>query len=283
TAAPPLSPFVPLQPTGHRPPLICIHPGGGVLCYVELARRLGPDQPVYGIESPLLHGSGAAGAGLAALAAGHVEILRRSGSGPYRLAGWSVGGVIAFEMAVQLVGAGERVAELILFDSRAPSPPAAGLEPAEIAARFGLDLLGRRLPDPPFSYEEFRQLGAVERVRRILAAARAAGVLAADAGEEQVQRRLDVFDDTIRRVAGYAPTGYPGSLTLVRAQGSGGDGAGDPTLGWERLAERGVEVVWVPGDHYSLLEPPEVELVADQVKRCLERSADASHGESIPC
>ncbi|HLL46364.1 MAG TPA: amino acid adenylation domain-containing protein, partial [Longimicrobiaceae bacterium] len=112
------APVVALQPDGSLPPLFCVHPmGREVLSYLSLVRHLGAEQPVYGVRDlgedlsrPLTR-----------LAAEHVEEIRAiQPEGPYYLAGWSFGGSVAFEMALQLERQGETVAFLGLLDSVSP-------------------------------------------------------------------------------------------------------------------------------------------------------------------
>jgi amino acid adenylation domain-containing protein len=100
---PQFSARVAIQPQGTRPPFFCVHPAGGdVLCYGPLARHLGADQPFYGFQSPGLGAGAAAFDSLEAMAAHYVTEMRRTAPPPYRLGGWSLGGVVAFEMARQL-------------------------------------------------------------------------------------------------------------------------------------------------------------------------------------
>ncbi|HEV7515840.1 MAG TPA: amino acid adenylation domain-containing protein, partial [Thermoanaerobaculia bacterium] len=118
---PRFSPLVPIQPRGTERPLYLVHPvGGNVLCYAELARRLGEDQPVYGLQSLGLSGS-APQETVAEMAASYVAAVKAAQpEGPYRLGGWSIGGVLAYEMARQLRESGAEVELLALFDSLAP-------------------------------------------------------------------------------------------------------------------------------------------------------------------
>src|SRR5205823_1918690 len=95
------SPLVAIQSGGARRPFFCVHPGGGeVLCYYDLARALGPDQPFYGLRAVGLEGEAMPDTRIAAMAARYLDVLREQQQhGPYLLGGWSLGGVVAFEMA----------------------------------------------------------------------------------------------------------------------------------------------------------------------------------------
>ncbi|MGW1738536.1 amino acid adenylation domain-containing protein [Nocardia sp. NPDC001965] len=142
-----LAPLLPLRPdtgTG-RPPLFCVHPAIGLAwCYAGLLAELPADQPVYGLQAP--QASGKPGFGSIGEAAEHyiTHIRTVQPHGPYQLLGWSLGGLIAHEIAVRLQAAGEEVALLGMLDSyRLSDELAADAVPtvAEILGEFGGDLV----------------------------------------------------------------------------------------------------------------------------------------------
>ncbi|HEY7819649.1 MAG TPA: amino acid adenylation domain-containing protein, partial [Vicinamibacteria bacterium] len=103
--------LVPLRPTGSKPALFFVHGGGGlVMSYVPLMRELDTDQPFLGIQAPEPQGSDGAFGSIEELAALYVEAMRsHQPHGPYRVGGHSFGGVVAFQMAAQLVAEGQQV------------------------------------------------------------------------------------------------------------------------------------------------------------------------------
>jgi pimeloyl-ACP methyl ester carboxylesterase len=117
----------PIQPNGSRPPLYCVHPSGGsVHYYFRFAHALDDDQPVYGLQAAGLEGDGEPDTTIEVMAARYVaEIRRFQRDGPYRLLGWSLGGIVVFEMARQLRDLGERVDLAAVVDADAVSyePP----------------------------------------------------------------------------------------------------------------------------------------------------------------
>jgi thioesterase domain-containing protein/acyl carrier protein len=141
------SPLVAIQPAGDRPPLFCVHPSGGsVLCYLDLARRLGPSQPFYGLQGPDPHGGGEPCQRVEEMAAAYLEAVRRAQpAGPYVLGGYSFGGYVALELARLLAVQGGPPPLLLLLDSRAPAgthgQPEGGLvaELAAVLERHDLD------------------------------------------------------------------------------------------------------------------------------------------------
>jgi phthiocerol/phenolphthiocerol synthesis type-I polyketide synthase E len=113
------SSLVPIQPGGSRPKLFCLHgAGGNVLIYRELAEYLGPDQPVFGLQSRGLDGNSPPHTRIEDMAQTYVQEIRRiQPFGPYYLGGYCLGGTIAYEMAQQLQSSGQKVALLALFDT----------------------------------------------------------------------------------------------------------------------------------------------------------------------
>ncbi|MEM9663834.1 MAG: amino acid adenylation domain-containing protein [Bacteroidota bacterium] len=112
------SSLVPLQLHGTRPPLFCVHGGrGNVLNFERLARRLGDEQPVYGLQWDGLDGSAGRNR-IDAMATAYLEEVRQvQPHGPYLLAGHCTGGAVALEIAHQLRAAGEAVPLLIMFNT----------------------------------------------------------------------------------------------------------------------------------------------------------------------
>ncbi|MFI8996700.1 amino acid adenylation domain-containing protein [Streptomyces sp. NPDC053542] len=111
--------LLPLRTTGGRRPLFCVHPVGGLSwCYSTLLPTLDPDQPLYGLQNRGLDGTAPLSASLAELLTGYAEQIRSvQPAGPYRLLGYSMGGVLAHALAVELQQQGESVELLVLLDS----------------------------------------------------------------------------------------------------------------------------------------------------------------------
>ncbi|MFC4128544.1 amino acid adenylation domain-containing protein [Nocardia rhizosphaerae] len=141
-------PVLPLRPsTGpHDTPLFCVHPAIGLSwCYAGLLAHLAPQRPVYGLQAP--HVSGDERFASIPEAAGHyvAHIKSIQPHGPYHLLGWSLGGLIAQEVAVQLQDAGEDVALLAMLDSYQLGDrwlDTAMPSVADILGEFGADILG---------------------------------------------------------------------------------------------------------------------------------------------
>ncbi|MES4906073.1 MULTISPECIES: amino acid adenylation domain-containing protein [unclassified Streptomyces] len=237
--------------TGDQPPLFLFAPlGGGVLCYRDLVRHLPPGPAVYGLRAPGLDEGTSPENDLARLAARQAAIVRRVWpSGPYRLAGWSFGGVVAFGVACELAREGLRVEPPVLIDSYPVVEPAtAGQRAAEFVATLARE---RGLPTPPTPQRSAAVQGG-DPLGWIFGRLREIGVPPREIDEEEVARYWRVFDAAARAAERHRPTRFPGPLLLLRPQRPGRPQAG-PAGGWGTLADGGVEVRRVPGDHFTVL------------------------------
>ncbi len=280
----PLPSLVELNPAAgsSRPPFFCVHPAGGdVLCFVGLARHLGADQPFFGLRARGLEDDAAPFDNLEEMAAHYVAEMRRAQpAGPYRIGGWSFGGLAAFEMARQLAAAGEEVALLAVLDT---GPGTLVLDPEHDVPAFAMDddvpwlltiaeyVRGLRGVDPGVSREELAPLEPEARLRRFVERLRAAGIVhAGEDGLLQLRRLLAVYKTNSRIYMSYPPRPYPGPITLLRAADAGFDPRLGIDLGWGRLTPRPVTVEEVPGDHITLLAEPNVAVLAGRLRACLD-------------
>ncbi|AXE82377.1 non-ribosomal peptide synthetase [Streptomyces atratus] len=110
--------LLPIREQGSEPPFFFIHPAGGLSwCYMPMARHVPAEIPLYGLQSRGLDGTSELARTVPEMAADYIERIRSAqASGPYRLLGWSYGGAVAHEMAVQLQAAGDEVSALVILD-----------------------------------------------------------------------------------------------------------------------------------------------------------------------
>ncbi|WP_035942807.1 thioesterase domain-containing protein, partial [Caballeronia glathei] len=114
--------ILPIRTSGDGAPLFCIHPVGGLAwSYAGLAQSIEGNRPIYALQTPALQQPGYGPANIAEMATDYIARIRNiQPQGPYRLLGWSFGGLVAYEMATQLQNLGETVDQLVLLDSRLP-------------------------------------------------------------------------------------------------------------------------------------------------------------------
>jgi len=270
------TPLVEIQPLGAKRPLFLVHPAGGtVFCYIDLARSLGLDQPLYGLQAPGISSEGEQDTQIEQLASCYIEAVRAfQPQGPYLLGGWSLGGVIAFEMAQQLRRQGHEVALLALLDSRAPISPYDGTDEDDVTllVEFVMDLGGLFTRDLPLLYDDLRQLGPDEQLYSVLEQAKLANVIPPDAGFLHIRRLFHLFKANVRAARRYVPQPYPNRVTLLRANERLVEVHQDATGGWSELAIGGVELQMIPGNHYSILRKPHIQVLAQRLKTYLDQT-----------
>ncbi|MET0396317.1 MAG: non-ribosomal peptide synthase/polyketide synthase, partial [Longimicrobiaceae bacterium] len=270
--AAPASPLVLLHAGGTGTPLFLVHAAGGsALPYEGLGRRVGADRPVYGLQARGLDGEAAPRDGIAAMAEDYLARVRGvQPRGPYLLGGWSMGGVVALEMARRLRAAGEQVALLALLDSVLAPPdaePGDDLRPyVDFALHLGLDSGAVGV-----SGADARAMGHAERLDHVRRAALAAGLFPPDVGAERVASLFAVFRANALALRRYVRGTYDGEVVLLQAaEGS----ASDPSVraAWEGVAAGGVRAHTLPGTHFSMLREPLSRAVADVLADELRRT-----------
>jgi thioesterase domain-containing protein len=275
SAAPPgRSPLVAIQPAGDRPPLVCVHPlSGHATCYRGLSDSLGPEQPLFALEAIGVDGVEPPLERIEEMAARYLDAVRaRQPRGPYALAGWSFGGLIALELAQELARRGEET-RLLVIDASLPEPTESGESESVDEETAALRILVRAFESRMSGGgpAEPRALpGGDDRLAALLEQARQHG-LAADIGVEQVRPMLRVMGAHVRARRAYRPVRYPGAITLLRTAEPRSLWPDDPTLGWGTIAAGGVDLLPVPGPHQRLLDQPSLAVVAEHVRAWLRR------------
>lgn len=276
----PQSPLVAIQPKGARRPFFCVHPAGGnVTCYVSLARELGTDQPFYALQDRGLDPEASLHNSIEGMAAEYVEVLRGlQPEGPYLLGGWSMGGIVAYEMGVQLRRAGQDVGLLALFDTPAPAAASGAESEDEMDdAALLVDILGNVLGEAPqLSVDYLRRLSPDEQMLCVIDLARKANRAIPDLDLAQAHRLLHVFKNNSGITRAYRPQPYPGRITLFRAGETGDDHMHGPALGWDHWAMSGVDIPSVPGTHQTMIFSPHVQRLAERLSASLDEAQTRS-------
>ena len=268
----------------HKPPLFFVHPiGGGVMCYQELARHLDQDQPFYALQSRGLSIEPAdteielpPHAQLQAMAKGYIAEMRTvQPEGPYALGGWSMGGVVAFEMAQQLRSQGQFVSSLTLIDSHAPSVRKQNKSDAALLLRFAkhlalsethslstlaqLELLKQTLSPQPLP----------QQFTGLLAGLKQLNILPADFTIEKLKQLFIVFKHNFKAVNHYKPRPYAGKLKLFTCQepvSQSSQKQSAQTAFWQGLTDEALAVTELVGNHFTVLREPSVAVIAQHLK-----------------
>ncbi len=270
------SSLVPVQSGGSRPPLFLVHGAeGNVLLYRELANCLGPEQPVYGLQSQGLDGSSAPAASVEEMASRYVqEIMRHDPHGPYCLGGYCMGGAVALEMAQRLTEMGREVRFLGMFETynlrAAPQHSFILSEAHNTAQNFAYHVLNifaaGQFGDTSFLREKY----LVEKRRLFLKARIAFAAMAAGLGLHGTapyhHLRIDAVNEAAHQA--YVPRPYAGRIALFRPK-THYTGYKDPLFGWGDIAKGGVDVHTLPVYPRGMLVQPFVKQLGQELGRAL--------------
>ena len=270
--------LVVIKPTGNRPPLFGVPPVNGIFFnYRNLARYLANDQPLYAFQSRGLDGLRKPLARIEDMAIAFLREIREvQPEGPYHIIGWCMGGVVGYEMAQQLLAAGEEVGLLALIATWPPMTalPDHQFRPKGRTIAF-LESLLYRLRDYAQTLERLRggeKMGYLQGRIKLL-------------GEISAWRNLfrgarnDFYMGVVTQanelaLSQYRPRSYPGRAVLFCEAMSA---AREYERAWRELIAGGLDVFTVPCEDYRhLLDEPNVPLVAEYLTTCIERERMSS-------
>ncbi|GAA4779840.1 hypothetical protein GCM10023231_03320 [Olivibacter ginsenosidimutans] len=261
--------LVAIKPTGTKPPIYLVHGGGlNVLIYQPLGNHVSQDQPLYALQAIGLSGKKEIPSTIAEIARIYLaEVLRHNPNGPYALAGYSLGGIIAYEMAKQLLAMGRQVLLLGIMDTNADGRD------------WQLPMVKRLLKKTVRQFKKIKhfvqsykhypsdtinyQLQALKRLKFFQTV------------EEPIDEDLfsnepqvaQAYDDAYNKYV-FQPLAIKIHLFRVSKRIYYVD---DPVyLGWKAYALKGVEICPIPGDHKTFLYPPNNQVFAHTLENKLQ-------------
>lgn len=236
------NPVVPLQPRGIRTPIfLAAGSGGGVRCFQDLADQFVPNRPVYGLESRNIGFAGKAFTIDAAASQFLGAVRSVQPVGPYLLGGYSLGGLIALEMAQMLVKIGERVGPLLLLDC------------------YGAPEFSTALGRYRFVFEHFLRLTLNQKYRFMaercrLLQSRVTHRLVVRPGEEAASAEARLNEDTAAQEYVSRVQRYDGEVLLIFASQRLATAPKHELGGWRRLLCGRLHTRTITGTHYELLQ-----------------------------
>jgi thioesterase domain-containing protein len=247
------SSLVALQPEGSRPPFFCVHGvGGNVVGFRDLVRHLGPEQPFYALQPQGLDGKRECLTSIPAMAERYIqEIKKVQPQGPYRIGGYSFGGLVAYEMAQMLQAKAEQVALLALLDTYPGKTETRGDQLKNLMKLPLMERIGFVLKKGTFVVMTLGKRIELQLLPRALRNVKRACSRAADQYEVQP---------------------YNGRVSLFRVKEKSAGSLNDPYAIWWRMASEGVELREISGDHLSLLKEPQVRFLAEELADCLAQA-----------
>ena len=266
--------LVPIQRAGSRQPIFCVHPFFGLAhCYQELSRLLGPDQPFYGLQCYGLETDQTPLSTIPEMAKFYLQAIRTvQPHGPFQLAGWSMGALIAYEIARQLAAEGEAVSFLGLFEGHVPQPALSSPAPSHNEWEKLVDereaenfrYMARQVPT---SEEE-----ASDRLLQMGRYLAEFTQVSAEFSREQLTRLSRIIAINQLAVESYRPGPYPGNVSLFRVPGQAD---AERSYGWTEFVRGELKIFEVPGTHDGFMSAPSVNIIASHLKCLL-------HADNLP-
>ncbi|MEU7582077.1 amino acid adenylation domain-containing protein [Streptomyces sp. NPDC041068] len=264
-----------MKPTGSRPPVFCLHSGVGfALSYMPLTRYFGAEHPVYGIQAPYVVDGAELPTSIEETAAEYIGMIKEvRPEGPYHLLGWSLGGLLAYEIAVQLREAGDEVGLVVNLDSypRTDERPE-DLENQDEQAKLGWLLEG--IGHDPAEFGD-RPL----TVGDIIDALRRDDSPMAQMGEERMARMVGLMSNHPVLHARWTPRDYDGTMQLFLA---GRTDSGEPTPDleqrWKPYFSGTLDIHRIDCNHDDLLNPEALAEVGPAIAAELDRLHQERNG-----
>ncbi|MFB6583674.1 amino acid adenylation domain-containing protein [Streptomyces sp. NPDC056402] len=245
--------LLPLRKGGDRPPLFCVHGGGGLSWpFGEFLKHIRAEYPVYGLQARGFRRGEELATSVPQMASDYIEEIRTvQPHGPYHLLGWSFGALAAHEMATQLEAAGEEVALLVNLD-QGPFEQE-WLETYEIPTeqsiyRTLLHLAGQDLS----ALDESEPLGHED----VMAVIRGQDSALASFDEHHITAFAKVTGNNFAILGNFTPTRFSGELMLFASTAESGEEAVEHlTEVWRPHVAGGIDVHRVAVPHNNMLWP----------------------------
>jgi amino acid adenylation domain-containing protein len=266
--------LVPIKPNGTKTPLYIVHGAGlNVLIFNALAKNLDIDQPVFALQAKGLNGIDEPYGTIEEIASYYIDsIMKTNPNGPYALAGYSFGGIIAYEMAHQFAVKGKKVTMVGLLDTDVhpqnyyANPIRKTIAKALNAFNNNVWVLGKMLTD--WQHAKQRVDTKKKEFRN--------KILEFKNGKER-QHEMNYHQpfklDRMNVIAGnkYHLVPRPYQLDLFRVDDKNFYKHDRVTLGWGKVALNGVKVHDIPGHHFELFLPPYDRISARIIQEVLDQ------------
>ena len=256
-----------VRTTGSQRPLFLVHEGTGSVAYAQALRpHVDAEIPLYAL--PAVSVSELRLRTVEGMAARMVKMIREvQPEGPYRLAGWSFGGTVAYEIATQLIGQDQAVEFVGMMDTHYRAAETAGDDYALLLRMLrmeeGLGEVGGA------ALAGLAAAAATQDLETLVAKCHETGLLPAHVSADRVRQMRGRLRDHARAMREYFAQPIPAPVHVFPAQQGP---AGDVRLGWQAVLGDNVRVTPVPGNHLTMMEAPNAEALGRALSREISRA-----------
>lgn len=270
--------LVPVKASGSKPPLYIVHGDGlNVMVFNSIPKYMDAEQPVFGLQPKGLNGIDEPDESMEQIASYYIEgILKHNPNGPYFLAGYSFGGIVAFEMARQLQQSGREVKMIAMFDTNVGNINYTGPLLQRILKKISIQFpkmlfIANSFLKYPRNIIEYQWFVVKRKWRTLLSSL---GLSSNDGNDPVPPHEKRIIEKHLSAYKNYEMKPFDGRIDLFRVQ-QRVYFLDDPVyLGWKSLARDGVAIHQVPGDHRTFLLPPNDRIFAEKLQATIDlRSA----------
>lgn len=264
--------LVPIHTTGSKKPLFLIHGGGmNILMFKSLASHFDKDQPIYGIQALGLNNETAVPSGIEEIVKIYLEeMLVIEKDGPFMLAGYSLGGILVYEMARQLKAMGKILGMVGVIDTYAST----GEDLTDKKQLFRK--VTRQFNKVPFFTKSFLKYPKETLTyQKTILTRKFKGVLHPETTErvfEMSDYESTIYEQYSCALSRYKLVADDIKVTLFRAEKRLYYLDDNEFLGWKEFAKKGVKILEVPGDHKTFLYPPHDKALAGVLQNAISRT-----------
>jgi pyochelin synthetase len=268
--------LIPMQARGTQLPLFCLHPAGGhILVYQSLAAGLGPDQPLYGLQSRALTDVTQEYSTLDDMAAAYAAAIRvQQPVGPYYLLGWSMGGVLAMAVAKVLEHQSQCIAFVGLLDTYLPTSDDLSWDQDPlrgVVLAFGGTMANALATLEPVAQHALRSellgLPPLARLQQLISWGRERQLLPAGLPLEVLQQQVALTEVHLAMLKTHRMATIHAPLYIWWARHGLQEGQARPD--WSAYTLGPVRIADVEGHHFSMMQVPHVRVLAAQLQACL--------------
>lgn len=266
--------LVPIKPTGSKPPLFLIHGDGlNVLVFKSFSKYISADQPIWGIQSKGLDGKSLPENTIEAIAKDYLnEILTLFPEGPYNFAGYSFGGLVAYELAKQLKCMDKQVNFVGILDTNISNEQFYLTDmnrlPQKLNRQFSkLAFIGKSFARDPKATIAYQQFILQRKTSELLVKF---GLKQTPPELQNLTHEGMILQNLTHAYSHYNMQSQDILIDLFRCKTRPYFVNDQVYLGWKKFAEKGVIITEVPGDHETFLYPPNDVIFAKAIESVLQ-------------
>ncbi len=273
--SPILIPLRPCHGTSLVAPLFIVHPEWGfVFCYQELANNITAEQPIFGIQARGLNEGEIPHNNISQMANDYINAIKQiQPHGPYKIGGWSFGGLVALEIAKQLSWIESEYPLLILIDSHHPNLTLNKNNGDNYEIMALRNLVYNFTSEKIINWDDLASYSLEKKIEQVYLALKRCCKMDQFFDFNLFTKVIKIAINNAMAYQKYSPDFYSGPLNLIVAMDKNEELPYDPTLGWRKEMVGEFNIYRVSGNHHTMFSNNNINGVATVLNQCLQSLA----------